>query len=308
VRTFLEVFPASVLWYNRSELLLIGAADSLAPDAGRLALLETDARLHEDLAYSQWGGRAHWLNQPHAFLGGLLAGSRGLAAFAAGAELLRDDRPRLEYAAAEIDPKRSSQNERDFVAAIRPHLEAVGEALGLEIDGAIREGAARMQERNLGDIEATAELRLYRGLLPSWPPERLLPFVERAIAANPESADARLSAARLLGKLGQPDRAAAELQKVIAIRPDDPRGQRELAMLLHGQRRLEAAILHYRAALAARADAPTHLNLGAALLESGSVDEARENFEAALRLDPGLDEARRQLDRIRALGPVQEAS
>src|SRR5262245_17314521 len=239
--SFLEVFPESVLWYNRSELLLIGAADSLALDQGRLARLESDARLHEDLAYSQWGGPAHWLNQPHAFLGGLLAGSRGLAAFASGAELLRDDRPRLEYAAAETDPERSSRNERDFAAAIRPHLAAASEVLGLELSEATREGAARMQRQNLADIEANAELRLYRAFAPSWRPQRLLPFVERAIAANPENASARFFAARLFLQTGHPDRAEVELDRLIEIAPDDPRGHRELAELLHRQGRLEEA-------------------------------------------------------------------
>jgi spermidine synthase len=299
VRSFLEVFPNSVLWYNRSELLLIGAADSLALDAERLALLTGDSRLHDDLRYSQWGGPSHWLNQPHAFLGGLMVGSHGLAAFATGGELLRDDRPWLEYAAVELDPERSSRNERDFVAAIRPHLSAAGEALGIELAEATSEGAARMQERNLGDIAASAELRLYRGFQRRWPPQPLLPFVERAIAANPESAQARYAAARLLLRLGRLDRAAVELSKLLEIQPDDPRAHRELAMLLHRRRRLAEAIPHYRAALDARADAPTHFNLGAALLESGSLDEARESFEAALRLDPAHAEAQRQLERIR---------
>jgi spermidine synthase len=304
VRSFLEVFPTSVLWYNRSELLLIGAADSLALDPGRLALLESDARLRDDLRYSQWGGPSHWLNQPHAFLGGLLADSRGLAALAAGGELLRDDRPWLEYAAVEMDPERSSQNEHAFVDAIRPYLATAGDALGLELADATSEGAARMQERNLGDIAATAELRLLRGFQRRWPPERLLPLVERAIAANPESANARSAAARLHSRLGRPDRAAAELSKAIEIRPDDSRAHRQLAMILHRQRRLAEAIPHYRSALAARADAPTHFNLGAALLESGSLDEARASFEAALRLDPAHVEAQRQLERIRALDAI----
>jgi tetratricopeptide (TPR) repeat protein len=298
VRSFLEVFPDSVLWYNRSELLLVGAADALSPELERLAGPALDARVRDDLRYSQWGGREHWLDRPHAFLGGLLAGRRGLERFAAGGRLLRDDHPWLEYAAGEPSFEQSSRNELDFVAAIRPHLDPVGAALGIEVDAAVAEAAERVRELDLGDIAAGAELRRVRGLRHRLPPRELLPIAERALAANPESAEAHLVAGQLLARLGAP-RAAVELARAIELR-DDPRAHRELALLLHQQRRLAEAIPHYRAALDARADAKTHFNLAGALLESGAPGEARRHFEAALALDPGFAPAQRQLERLRS--------
>jgi spermidine synthase len=241
VRTFREVFPESVLWYNRSELLLIGARDRLALEPERLARLGSDPRLREDLRYSQWGGPAMWLNQPHAFLGGLLAGGQELAAFAAEGRILRDDRPWLEYAAAKMSSERASERDLDFLAAIRPHLSPIPEALGLEVDAATAEGAARVRERNLGDIAAGAELRRYRALRRAWPPERLLPIVERALAANPESLEVRLAAAELLARLGSLERAEAELRALLALAPDDPRGRTRLAALRERQRELRRA-------------------------------------------------------------------
>jgi spermidine synthase len=300
VRSFLEVFPASVLWYNRSELLLVGAADALAPDPERLAGAGLDARIREDLRYSQWGGREHWLDQPHAFLGGLLVGRRGLERFAAGAALLRDDHPWLEYAAGGSSFEQSSRNELDFAAAIRPHLEPVAAALGVEVDASTAKAAERMRQLNLGDIVAGAELRRVRALRQRLPLRQLLPIAERALAANPESAEAHLVAGQVLARLGGSRRAAGELGRAIELRPDDPRAHRELALLLHQQRRLAEAIPHYRAALGAREDAKTHFNLAAALLESGAPGDARRHLEAALGLDPGLAEARRQLERLRS--------
>ena len=64
------------MWYNTSELLLIGAKD----DAFKIAegkLLGLDEEIQADLQYSHWGGVAYSLNQPHVFLGWLFDGDGG---------------------------------------------------------------------------------------------------------------------------------------------------------------------------------------------------------------------------------------
>jgi Flp pilus assembly protein TadD len=65
--------------------------------------------------------------------------------------------------------------------------------------------------------------------------------------------------------------------------------------------KLDDAVLHWRASLAFRMDdAGLHNDLGAILARLGRVREAIPEFEAAVRLDPKMDSARRNLETARA--------
>jgi Flp pilus assembly protein TadD len=58
---------------------------------------------------------------------------------------------------------------------------------------------------------------------------------------------------------------------------------------------------HFREAIAIRPDfAAAHSNLGVAYAQDGRMAEARLEWETALRLDPDLVDARRNLARLNA--------
>ena len=83
VRTFLEVFPRSALFYNTSELLLVGVnGDRLEMAPGRLRELASNAAVNHDLRFSHWDGPPYFLNRPEVLLGSFLSGPRGLEALA----------------------------------------------------------------------------------------------------------------------------------------------------------------------------------------------------------------------------------
>ena len=70
--------------------------------------------------------------------------------------------------------------------------------------------------------------------------------------------------------------------------------------LLLKREKFEEAIEEYRAGLALAPDSPeAHNNLGGALAATGRTAEAISEFEHALRLDPTLVSARRNLDLVR---------
>ena len=70
IRTFLDVFPVSTLWYNTSELLLVGTTGDVFPlSDDRLARLTESEVVHDDLAWSHWNGPRHWLNGPRRLSG-----------------------------------------------------------------------------------------------------------------------------------------------------------------------------------------------------------------------------------------------
>jgi spermidine synthase len=91
LRTFLDTFPQSALWFNSSELLLIGInSEQLKVPSTALDRLSSNNRIHQDLSYGYWEGSQNWLNRPSVLLAGHLIGPPGLDELAGGARLYRD--------------------------------------------------------------------------------------------------------------------------------------------------------------------------------------------------------------------------
>ena len=123
-----------------------------------------------------------------------------------------------------------------------------------------------------------------------------------ALARAPEANRIHYSLAMAYRGLGDTEKAKTHLaqQGVVGVRTADPLvdGLQELIKgervhLIRGRLALEAkryaeAIAEFRRAIAAKPDSVTaHVNLGAALTQTGDLKGAAEQFENTLRIDPG---------------------
>lgn len=134
---------------------------------------------------------------------------------------------------------------------------------------------------------------------------------ERALTGNPRYTYARYNLANALAVEERWQQAAAEFRSVLAEDPSDAGARQHLGEVLRlwgnenaDQRKFEDAATHFRQALEFRPDdAELHNDLGAALARLGRLQEALPEFETALRLDPKLEPARRNLDALRARQP-----
>jgi spermidine synthase len=306
IRTFASVFPHCMLWYNTSELLLLGGRDGLPRvDFTALAQRLAQPRIAQDLRYSHWGGAAEQLGRPSALLGSYLCGPAELEAIAAGAPLLRDDRPVLEVTARAADELQA--RELPIVELLRGHL---GSFEQLTLDPLPPDSmavAASIRAANLGDMVASALLRRVESVRQSGSTPELRALLARALEANPRS----VLGLRLMGDALTLSQEFAEArhdyERAIALRPEDARALRGLAVLLHRTGDLTGAVERYRHLLALRpADAELHNNIGVALAQQGDLPAARQHFAEAVRLQPGYDEAARNLAKAQAaLGGAQ---
>jgi spermidine synthase len=102
VRSFLEVFPQSTLWFNKyAECMLIGNAvkpPQLSPT--RLGLLRNSGKVRADLAYSFDDKPWLLMNRKEVFAANFLMGPQKLSELSAAVPSYRDNRPILEYQAA----------------------------------------------------------------------------------------------------------------------------------------------------------------------------------------------------------------
>jgi Flp pilus assembly protein TadD/peroxiredoxin len=114
---------------------------------------------------------------------------------------------------------------------------------------------------------------------------------ERAAQANPSPATLyRLGT--LLVKTGETARARTVFERAIAMEPDLAEARNDLGALLAQDGQIDAAIAQFRQALASTPDYPDALNnLGYALLLTGHDQEARTLYEKAIALQPDFPEA-----------------
>ena len=133
-------------------------------------------------------------------------------------------------------------------------------------------------------------------------------FYQRALQVNPHYLEARANLADALIQQRNWDGATAEFRKVLAVDPNNPGARSKLGELLKllgymaaEKGSLDQAVASWRESLQFRPDdAVLHNDLGGVLARLGRVREAIPEFEAALRLDPKLEPARRNLETARA--------
>jgi spermidine synthase len=299
IRTFLEVFPQSMLWYNTSELLLIGAnASTIEISTERLDLQSTRETIRDDLARSHWGGPAHWLNDPLVFLGGFLVGPRGLAELAVDADIYRDDRPVLDYATA-----REGGAQRRVVAGAKllaEHLEPVEAWVDLRLSSEERGRIEEIQRANTGDVAATGMLQIAWGLWGS-DPNPVIAALSAALRWNPGNFVANIDMAKQLLRVNRITEARRYFALAVGIRPGHLGARNGLARTLRQMGRVQASIPHFQAAVELDGGDPSARHeLAGALARVGRLEEAIHQLEEALRLRPDLETAQNDLERLRA--------
>jgi tetratricopeptide (TPR) repeat protein len=187
------VFPEATLWYNTSELLLVGAAErAVTLEPARVAAALADPAIASDLSFSLYGGRDRWHVRPEVLHGAFLVGPGGLAAMARGARIERDDRPRLAYA---VTRPAAGEEPREIAALAITDLDARthgGYALWLLTQSRFAESAGHFRHAlALGPDDADWRNNLGAALVRLGDLPGAVEEFRRALELNPSMADAR---------------------------------------------------------------------------------------------------------------------
>jgi spermidine synthase len=298
IGTFLEVFPESVLFYNTSEMLLIGIrGDALALEPDRLALVSTDGPIKRDLEYSHWGDPEMWLNRPEVFVASYLLGRTGLERLAAGATILTDDRPILDYAVHHGEGRR--MHEIAHAKRLSALLDPIDGLAADSLDWLDVASIERTRTRNVASLAAGAFARRARQAPPG--SDERVRLLSRALQHDARN----LFATRLLAEThqdsGEHGLAIPYFRRFLEMQAGDAGASRGLARALYKTGQLVEAVAEYERELARRPDSPVvHNELGVVLGELGQREAARQHFLEALRLRPGYSQARRNMGKLRA--------
>jgi len=284
VKTFLESFPQSALWYNSSELLLIGTvSNQLALSNDYLARLAQSSALQKDMEFSYWGGPEFWVSRPQVFAGGFLCGPDGLQRLTKDASIYRDEIPSLEYMTSD----RGTTYEQDNVDLIDDVLDSPVSNFGGSSSATDLGLMEEVQHLNLGDLRGmTAGQEAGNYLQANQLPAAINSF-RQAVQYNPKSVE-------FLNNLGMALRASGDLRSAEnqfrAVLDEDPRSSlalNNLGITLLEQRRTREAIRYLERAVTINPDyEDAYYNLGNALLSARRPQEAVSNYKTAIALDP----------------------
>jgi len=111
---------------------------------------------------------------------------------------------------------------------------------------------------------------------------------EDVVACAPDNPRGHRNLGLLVGKRGEHERAIAHLSRAVALEPRYGDARQNLADELRAVGRAEEALAEYRAVLALAPTNPqVHNNIANLLEAQGRLAEAVEHYEAAVRADPG---------------------
>ena len=202
VHTFVQTYPNAQLWYNTSELLLLGInRDVNSPQVftkdSISKVLHRNETVIKDLAYNHWGGKQHQLSNPTVFLSGFLANGQDLQAMSTDGQLLVDDKPLLEYSSHPyLDFHRPVLNQiRDHVSPVDNIIDDIGPALSARCHV--------LRNHNLAQIEAVAYTETAKLLFSIGHYDDAIAFMQHAIVIQPDYATAHFDLANMLQNILQ---------------------------------------------------------------------------------------------------------
>jgi tetratricopeptide (TPR) repeat protein len=125
-------------------------------------------------------------------------------------------------------------------------------------------------------------------------------LTRRAAEFDPDNPDVIVKLGRILRTVGRDAEALPLFQRYHELVPGDHQGLAHIGSCLSALGRYDEAEKYFRQALAGRADPVTHYNLGLLMAVTGRLDQAVEQYEAALEQDPGHSDARMNLATVLA--------
>jgi spermidine synthase len=286
IKSFLEVFPQSILWYNSAELLLIGSP-RLQPfiSKQRIQGVLADSAIADDLRMAYWGGPDLWLNHPEVFIAGFLSGAHSLAMLCGNSPAYYDDMPILEYTAAR------RQTNPPYLQILRSSLDSPRLITDMPVNDSILAKIKAVREHNIEDIVAGELVQRYMVT-------NDVQALFAAITYNPDNYPANLHLGIEYKKVGNYERALHFLVRAITINPNNAQVHNDIGVILAGYRAFDKALYHYSRAIALDSSyALAYNNLGALYAAQEIFDKAIPAFQKAIALKRGYREAQENLDR-----------
>ncbi len=292
LRTFIEVFPESMLWYNRNEFLVIGSVQKqLKLTKSRIAHMGREGKAHNDLQYYYWGGYKNRLYFPEVFAAGFLCGKRGLLGLTEGAVVYTDDKPVLEYEVSKKQHYHVKYIER-MLEAIKRHMDPPETVFESRPSDSSIAKAAFIREYNLKNIIAMDWFRQYLKTGD-------ITMLQKAVDWNPYNTQVTYNLGIAYVKAKKYRTAERFFRQTINLEPDNMNAHNNIGYVLTRLGKYREAINHYNETIRIKPDNEyAYNNIGVALVNMGETDSACCYFTKAIEINQGYREAKENLKKI----------
>jgi spermidine synthase len=289
IKTFINQFPNSQLWYNRREYLLVGYKEEVATlDTDFVKKwLSKNTEVFKDLEYSYWGGQSYNLNRIDVLTANYLVGPDNLKKLAESGEVYSHAIPALEYETAR------EQNAQPFIDELRPYLSSFSEVQPIASNPKISQSLNFIRDLNLKDIIAAPLLRQYRK-------GENYAFLDAANKQNPFNLDVLKEMGKANFRNGNELEALNYLMKASKLDPKDGSISRDIGTLYLKNKNFDMATSSFLMAIDADStDYIAHHNLAMTLIEGRNYSLALKHFTIAAEINPNYTIAVESRDRLK---------
>ena len=289
IKTFISVYPNSMLWYNNYEFIIIGIKSSL-PQLDSLQFMRRSVILKK-LSYTYWGGAQYSLDKFENFISGYLLGPNELKTVSIPGIIYSDDRPHFEFIAAHHQ-EMSIVSMRDILDSISAHLIHPDCFLAKNSSKEKRNYILTLRNLNLQNIVAS---QLYEQYFKKG--RNTISLLLDAERMNPKNLAILYEIAYYYTRTKEYGQVLAYSEKIISENPSEIEIVKQLISIYIETGHIDQAIKQCQSLLLGSPTAEIHLQLGKLFQMKGDAGLAVQHYLKTLTLDPVNVEAREFLNR-----------
>ena len=297
IKTFIAVFPDSMLWYNSADLLLLGFNGEIRIDVQKMeSILRKDwdfspgRRLSSDLAVSYLGDEQYNLNHIENLLAGFLMGPEELrefssSGFASRLSLITDNHPDLEYTFLKYKTLKNRQEWLKIYNAekMEPHLAPLRSYFPSISGDRIRE-IEKIRARYMERLYAQAYSSLAKG---EENLDKAIGLCKKALEYDPTYGIVYNNLGVYYRKQGKIEEAISSYQKAVTFAPLFPEAWYGLGGAYWAAKQIDDAVKAWSRTVEIKPSfAEAHSNLGSAYAFSKQYSKAIEAYTKAIKAKP----------------------
>ena len=289
IKTFISVFPNSILWYNTADLLLLGFNGEIQINVQKIeSFLQTgrdfSEKISNDLGVSYLGDEKYNLNHIENFLAGFLMGPEELQKISHPVSLITDNHPDLEYTFLKYKTLTGPEWLKIYNAEkIEPHLTPLHSYLP-----SISKDKIKIIEEIRAKYVAHLYAQAYSSLAIEKAKEKSLDeaiaFCKKALEYNPSYGVVYGNLGAYYYEQGKIWEAISAYKKAVSFFPRLPEAWHGLGIAYWSVRRSNDAIEAWRRAVDIKPDfGEAYNDLGIAYALSGRYYSAIEAYKKAIK-------------------------